>query len=54
MFVSAISSKGAETFKSADAVIGNVVGDLSPATFRVEFDEPLKLKNADMSYIAPQ
>ena len=52
MFVSCISSKGAESFKPDDEAIGNVIGDLSPATFRVEFDEPLKLKNADIELVS--
>ena len=50
MFVSAVSSKGAETFKPNDPL--GAVGDLSPATFRVEFDEPLILKNADIELVS--
>ena len=52
MFVSAVSCKGADSTKPDDVGIGNSVGDLTPATFRVEFDEPLRIKNADIELVA--
>ena len=52
MFVSAVSVRGADSTKPNDVAIGNSIGDLTPATFRVEFDEPLKIKNADIELVA--
>jgi len=50
MFLSAVSSKGATNFKPDDAL--GVGGDLSPATLRVEFDEPIQVKNADIELVS--
>lgn len=52
MFVTAISSKGVSTYKPGDAALGGEVGDLSPASFRVMFDEPLQIKNADIELVS--
>lgn len=52
MFVSAVSTKAADSVKPDDVALGLSIGDLSPATFRVEFDEPIRLKNADIELVA--
>lgn len=49
MFVSAVSAKGPTNEQIGDLL---PVGDLTPAQFRVEFDEPLKLKNADIELVS--
>ena len=50
MFITAVSSKTAYTPKGGDG--NNSLGDLSPATFKVEFDEPLTIKNADIELVS--
>ena len=50
MFITAVSSKTAYTPKVGDGL--NSLGDLSPATFKVEFDEPLTIKNADIELVS--
>tara|TARA_R110002020_G_C16320655_1_gene774769 strand:+ start:8246 stop:11545 length:3300 start_codon:yes stop_codon:yes gene_type:complete len=50
MFITAVSSKTAYTPKVGDGL--NSLGDLSPATFKVEFDEPLSIKNADIELVS--
>ena len=50
MFITAVSSKTAYTPKVGDG--NNSLGDLSPATFKVEFDEPLSIKNADIELVS--
>jgi len=50
MFITAISSKTGYTPKVGDGL--NSLGDLSPATFKVEFDEPLKIQNADIELVS--
>jgi len=50
MFITAISSKTGYTPKLGDGL--NSVGDLSPASFKVEFDEPLKIQNADIELVS--
>ena len=52
MFVSAISSKGVDMSKIGDVLAGNSIGDLSPAIFRVDFDEPIELKNCDIELVS--
>ena len=52
MFISAVSTKGAEAVKPDDEATGNSIGDLTPATFRAEFDEPIRIKNADIELVA--
>ncbi len=52
MFVSAVSTKGPDNVKPDDLALGNSVGDLTPATFRVEFDEPIRIKNCDFELVA--
>jgi hypothetical protein len=49
MFISAVSTKG------PDAVLQNDtqnICDLTPATFRVDFDEPIRVKNADFELVS--
>jgi len=50
MFISAVSAKTASNTKVDDGLNG--IGDISPASFRVEFDEPVKIKNADIELVS--
>lgn len=49
MFISAVSTKG------PDAVLANDnanICDLTPASFRVDFDEPIRVKNCDFELVS--
>ena len=50
MFISAVSAPQVSNIKPDDANGG--VGDISAAQFRIEFDEPVKLKNADIELVS--
>jgi len=50
MFISAVSAPQVSNIKPDD--LNGGVGDISPAQFRIEFDEPVKLKNADIELVS--
>ena len=50
MFLTAISTRSADNVKPGDGGLGQ--GDITPASFRVEFDEPIRLKNADIELVS--